>query len=224
MLAILLLTPKDVTFRNHAISFVHDKKGYSYIDKTGRVLVDVQDGTKFLAFFNPRNPAQLHVSTLKGAFVGTLDRVGGARGAIDIRDKKALREAADINTEIISRELAAINERHSEQNDQLALDKAHNKAIEDAWKAETKGLTTAEKIGLAAGADAQKQIEDRQAARTTQRETAAVARDAFARAAELSDTDKQAFLTQEDPAAPANTSATGSANKAAQAQTLSDYL
>lgn len=168
-LAILLLTPKKVTYRNHAISFTHDKKGYSYIDKTGRVLGSAQDGTEFLAFFNPRNPAQLHVTTLQGALVGTLDRLGGARGAIDIRDRKALREEADTVQTIIAGQLAQIRERHADQDAQLALDRAHNASIVAEHKAVTAVLTTAEKVGLAAGAEAQKQIEDKTQAKKLSR-------------------------------------------------------
>lgn len=168
-LAILLLAPKKVTFRNHAFSFQHGKSGFSYIDRSGLLADQLTEGVEYLAFFNPKNPAQLHVTTLQGALVGTLDRLGGARGAIDIRDKKALRAEADVVQTIIAGQLAQIRERHADQNDQLALDRAHNEAIKQQHLADTKGLTTAEKIGLAAGASAQRQIEEARAAKAAQR-------------------------------------------------------
>lgn len=223
-LAILLLTPKEVTYRNHAISFAHDKKGYSYTDRTGKVLAGVVDGTKFLGFFNQRNPLQLHVTTLKGALVGTLERLGGARGAIDIRDRKALRAEADHVQAIVAEQLTELRVRHADQDAQQALDNAHNESIKAEHLAATKGLSTAIKIGLAAGDDARREAEERLADKAQQRDCKAVAAEAQARAAALTDDDKQDFLTQEDPAAPAETSATGSANVAAQDETLSDYI
>lgn len=220
-LAILLLAPKKVTFRNHAFSFQHGKTGYSYIDRSGRLTDSLKEGVEYLAFFNPANPAQLHVTTLQGGLVGSLDRLGGARGAIDIRDKKALREEADAVRTIIAGELSQIRERHAEQNDQLALGDAHNEAIKQQHLAETKGFSTAEKVGLAAGANERARIEEAAAAKQMERERSSVERAALDRASKLTREDTGTFL--DDPVAPASTGTTGEAN-ASEGNDLADYL
>lgn len=154
VLALLLLTPKRVTFRNHAVTFAHDKTGYTYVDEAGSALRNVQEGTEFLGYFDPAAPEQLHLATLKGAYAGTLTRLGGRRGAIDVRDKEALAAAAGVQAQIVNRTLAEVRERHAEQDAQLAQDRAHNAAIVEAHKAETSGLSVAQKIAQAAGENA----------------------------------------------------------------------
>ena len=135
VLALLLLTPKRVTYRNHQITFAHDKVPYTYVDESGNVLRGVPDGAEFLGYFDVAAPQQLHLADLKGAYAGSLARLGGKRGAIDIRDKAALKQAAAVQATIINRTVAELRERHSDQDAQLAVDKAHNDAIATEHKA-----------------------------------------------------------------------------------------
>lgn len=163
VLALLLLTPKRVTYRNHAVTFAHDKLGYTYVDEAGTVLRGVPEGTEFLGYFDPANPGELHLADLKGAYAGTLRRFGGHRGMVDARDQAAISEMAGVATTIRNRTLAEVRERHADQDAQLAQDKAHNDAIVAAHRAETAGLTTAQRIALAAGDNAAREHTRRQA-------------------------------------------------------------
>ena len=155
-LALLVLTPKRVSYRNHSISFAHNKEPFTYIDAKGDVLAGVADGTEFLAFLNPGQPQELHLATLNGAYAGTLTRVGGARGMVDVRDKEGLREAGGAVRTVVNRALSEIRDRHAIQDAQLAQDRAHNAAIVAEHKAATTSLTSAQKIGLAAGETAER--------------------------------------------------------------------
>jgi hypothetical protein len=159
VLALLLLTPKKVTYRNHAVTFTHDKAGFSYVDEAGTVLRGVQDGTEFLGYVDLKAPEQLHLADLKGAYVGTLNRLGGRRGLIDLRDKEALADAAAVQATIVNRTIAEVRERHADQDAQLAIDRDHNAAIVEEHKAATEGFTTAQKIAGAAGENAARAFE-----------------------------------------------------------------
>lgn len=205
VLALLLLTPKRVTYRNHAISFVHDRTGYSYIDPQGDTLRDVADGAEFLAYFDPRHPEQLHLATLKGAYVGTLPRLGGRRGAVDLRDKAALAEAGAQTATIVNRTMGELRERHAAADAQAAQDRAHNNAIVAEHREATAGLTGAEKIAAAAGAAAGRQARCKALEKAVQRQ-----------AAKITDADVSDFLTPEaaTPAAPITPAA----------EDLGDYL
>lgn len=150
VLALLLLTPKRVTYRNHQITFAHDKSGYTYVDEAGTVLRGVPDGAEFLGYFDTAAPQELHLADLKGAYCGTLKRLGGKKGAVDIRDKDGLKQAAAVQATIINRAVAEIRERHEDKNEQLAADKAHNAQIVAEHKAETGATTAAERIAQAA--------------------------------------------------------------------------
>jgi hypothetical protein len=151
VLALLLLTPKRVTYRNHQITFAHGKTGYTYLDAKGDVVASLADGTELLGHFDPAAPELLHIADLRGAYLGSLTRLGGSRGMIDIRDKAALSEAAGQIATVRNRTLSEIRERHADQDAQLAADRAHNDALVAEHKAATASLSTAEKIGLAAG-------------------------------------------------------------------------
>jgi len=163
VLALLLLTPKECCYQNHAVTFVHEKKGYTYVDRDGSVLRDVQDGTKFLGYVDLKAPEQLHLADLRGAYVGTLTRLGGARGLVDIRDKAALQEASSVRATIVNRTLAEVRERHADQDAQLAQDRSHNDAIVAEHKVETEGMSTAQKIAAAAGDNAARAYEQKKA-------------------------------------------------------------
>lgn len=168
-LAVLLLTPKRVNYRNHSVTFVHDRQGYTYVDRGGQILAGLTDGTEFLAHFDPAHPETLLLSTLAGRFLGQLSRLGGARGAVDIRDREALAEAAATQAEIVNRTVAEVRERHAAADAQLAADREHNARVVAEHKAASAGLSKAEKIGRAAGAAAQAAVQREAEAEAMQR-------------------------------------------------------
>ena len=143
VLGLLLLTPKRAAYRNHAVSFVHERAGYSYIDPTGTVLQNLTDGTEFLGYFDPAAPEELQLATLKGAFVGTLQRLGGRRGMVDVRDKEALAAAAAKNAIIFNRTLSEVRGRHADEEQQLAADRTHNDALVAAHVAQATPIAEA---------------------------------------------------------------------------------
>lgn len=167
VLALLMLTPKRVEYRSNCVTFVHDKAGYSYVDADGSVTRGVQEGTKFLAFFDPKAPTQLHLADLRGAFVGTLVRMGGKRGMIDLRDKESLAVAAGLQARLVNRTLSEVRERHAAADEAQLADNLHNAAIVAEHKAETAGMSTIEKIAHAAGENAAKTAELRAAKKVT---------------------------------------------------------
>jgi hypothetical protein len=177
VLALLLLTPKRVTYRNHQITFAHDKTGYTYVDQAGTVLRGVPDGAEFLGYFDAANPEQLHLADMRGAYAGSLVRLGGKRGAVDLRDKDALKAAAAVQATVINRAAAEIAERHAEQNAQLGLDRAHN----DAVVAEHKASNGAAQIVTAvAGNAARAEAKAKANARADKGVSASAASDALA--------------------------------------------
>jgi hypothetical protein len=155
VLALLLLTPKRVTYRNEAITFTlsSGKKsdGHTYIDADGAVFAGVQEGTEFLAYYDAAIPERLTLTRMDGSFAGTLTRLGGRRGLVPIGDKAAMDEAAALQARIVNRVRAAVRARHAGEDAQLALDRAHNKEIKEAHKAETAELTKAGQIAAAVG-------------------------------------------------------------------------
>ena len=165
VLALLLLTPKKVEYRNNALTFVHAGVGFSYTDPEGKILRRYQEGTEFLCYLDLNSPENLHVATMTGAYVGTLQRLGGRRGMIDVRDKEALSAEAGRNREIVNRELADLRTRHAGEEAQLLADRQHNDAIVAAHKVATAGMTKAERIGLAAGEAAQASFEAKEKAK-----------------------------------------------------------
>ena len=158
VLAIYMLTPKRVTYRNSAITFTHEKVGYSYVDPEGKVLQGIPEETELLAYFDPAAPQSLHLADMQGSFVGTLARLGGRKGMIDIRDKAALSAAGGVVAEIVNRAKEELRERHADADAQLAIDRAYNAQIVADHKAETAKLTTAERIAIAATQTARDQV------------------------------------------------------------------
>lgn len=212
VLAVFLLTPKKVTYKNSAITFTlkgssQRSEGFSYVDRDGTVLAGIQEGTEFLCYFDRNVPEVLHIAQLNGARTGTLTRLGGKRGMVDIRDKKAQAEAAEIQATIINRQLAENRELHSDENDRLGEDRDHNAKVVAAYQATTAGLTKGQKIGLAAGAAAQAQHE-------AAREAKAVERTLAKAEAALTDQDRRDFLAAE----------TAEPRPAPTGAKLSDYL
>lgn len=169
VLAVFLLTPKRLTYKDSAISFKHDRRGkvtgFTYVDRTGEVLAGVAEGTEFLGYFNPAAPEVLHITQLNGARTGTLHRLGGKTGMAPINDRAALAEAAAIQATLINRALAENRVLHAAEDAQLAADRAHNDAIVAAHQAETAGLTVPQKIALAAGEHEAARYEAKQQAR-----------------------------------------------------------
>jgi hypothetical protein len=181
VLALLLLTPKRVSYRNHSITFAHEKVGYTYVDEAGTVLRGVPDGAEFLGYFDAAAPEQLHLADLKGAYAGSLVRLGGKKGSVDIRDKDALAKAGAVTATILNRTVAELRERHEEQNQQLGQDAAHNASIEAEHRALTAGMSSADKIALAANQTATKaQEKATEAKRAARGVSASAASDALA--------------------------------------------
>lgn len=169
VLALLLLTPKKVSYRNHAVTFTHNGEGYTFLDKAGTVLRGLIDGTELLAYFNPAAPETIQLVDLRGNHLGELIRLGGARGAVDIKDKDKLSEAAALTATVFNREVAELRLRHAAADVQLAEDRAHNAAVIAAHKTETAGLTKAERIGLAAGEAAGNKAREQEQAKALRR-------------------------------------------------------
>jgi hypothetical protein len=146
VLAVFLLTPLRVTYRNAAVTFVRAKKGFTYVDPTGTVLAGIPEGTEFLGYLDAQNPEHLHITQLNGARTGTLTRLGGATGMVDVRDRAACAAAGAVVATLVNREIAELRERHADEDAALVADKAHNAAIVDAHREASKGLTLAQKI------------------------------------------------------------------------------
>lgn len=161
VLAVFLLTPKRVTYRNAALTFRHSGTYFSFVDREGDVLRDVAEGTEFLCYLNPAAPDQLHITQLNGARTGTLWRLGGSRGMVDIRDKKALADAAAIQATLINRAVAENRELHAEKAALEQAEREHNAAIVVQHKAETAGLSIVQRIALAAGDNAARAHQER---------------------------------------------------------------
>lgn len=211
VLALLLLTPKRVAYRNHAVTFVHDKMGYTYIDPTGAVLGEhLQEGTELLAYLDLNHPESLQLADLTGRYLGCVIRHGGRSGAVDIRDKAALSAAAAAQAQIFNRAVATVRTRHAGADAQLLADREHNAQIAAAHREATAGLSNAEKIGLAAGASAAAQAASKADAADVQRATKRAA-------STLTPSDRAAFLGAPAPSPAA-------AAEAPEGESLSDYL
>jgi hypothetical protein len=168
VLAVFLLTPIPVTYRNASLTFTRNGKGHTYVDPTGEVLAGIQEGTEFLGYLDPQHPEQLHITQLNGARTGTLTRLGGKTGLADIRDPAAIAAASAITATLVKRDMAAIRERHAPANQQLTAALQHNAAIVEAHRAETKGLSVAQKFVAAGNHAAAAQATDKAHTRAVQ--------------------------------------------------------
>ncbi len=158
-LALFFLTPKSVTFQRNQITFTHQGRGYTYVDSDGSVFTGVADGTKFLAYFDPKSPLFLHLSTLTCAYAGKLRLLGGRPDGVDIRDEDALAKAGGMRAAIVQRTVNAVLARHGDENAALHAMRTHNDALIAAHKAPTTlppvasstapSLTTAQHTGIA---------------------------------------------------------------------------
>ena len=122
LLALLLLTPKKVTLRNHAIAFAHGAKSYTFSNADSPVLA-LPEGTELLGYFDGTNSSTLHCTHLDGRYVGPVKR----RGAVSIRDREAIAaECGEVSRIITKHVLNPVRARHETENAQLAADDAHN--------------------------------------------------------------------------------------------------
>ncbi|HZZ20287.1 MAG TPA: hypothetical protein VFE25_13000, partial [Opitutaceae bacterium] len=136
-LALLLLAPKRLIYRNNAISLTHEGAGYTYVDPEGEFLAKLQDNAELLGYFNPADPKELFLSTLEGQYAGALTLLGGKRGGVPIQDTEALDEARAVRAKIVNRDVAAVRARHPELEAELGGMRAHNDKILAAHRAST---------------------------------------------------------------------------------------
>ena len=202
ILALLLLTPKQVVFKNQAITFTHkgegETAGYSFVDPAGTVLAGITEGTDLLGYFDEDQPSELHLTDLKGGFIGTLTRLGGNRGMVDIRDKAALGAAGEITQRIFNRTLGVVRERHAAEDRQLAEDRLHNDAIVAAHRSEIAATPAAQRLASGFATAVVRRDEARAEERTLRR--------ARNEADELLDDPRAACGERVESAAPAATS------------------
>ncbi len=146
VLACLLLTPKKVELRNHRVAFIFQGKSYVYANADSPVM-KLAEGTELLGYFDQGRPGVLYVTDLKGRYVGPVS----ARGRIDIRDTEAIgAEQAEVSRLIRACVFTPVGERHAAENDQLALDRAHNAALVAPYvpaAPEKKGISAALALG-----------------------------------------------------------------------------
>ena len=200
VLAVFILTPKRVTYRNQALTFRHQGVGYSFVDKDGSVLAGIAEGTDFLCYLNPAAPDQLHITQLNGSRTGTLSRLGGARGMVDIRDKKALADASAITQILLNRTVAENRELHADKATLEQAEREHNAALVVQHRADTAGMTVAQKIALAAGENVARTYEQSRQAVQAERQKAEDEAAAIERRKLLTAEDEAAFLGK--PVAP----------------------
>lgn len=134
-LATLLLTPKRATWRNHSVTFTHDRVGYSYVDDDN-ALADVAEGTDVLAYVDLAAPAVATICRTDGTRLATLRMLGSSPKGVDITDKAALDEARARRAAIVNRVLAGVRSRpeHTRANEIMLRDREHNAAVVATWR------------------------------------------------------------------------------------------
>lgn len=134
-LATLLLTPKRATWRNHSVTFTHDRVGYSYVDDDN-ALADVAEGTDVLAYVDLAAPAVATICRTDGTRLATLRMLGGSPRGIDITDKAALDEARARRATIVNRVLAGVRARpqHTIANEIMLRANEHNDRLVATWQ------------------------------------------------------------------------------------------
>lgn len=172
LLAVFLLTPKEVTYRNSAVTFTHQKEGFTYLDESGEVFANLRDGTELLGYFNPADPRHLHVTEINGSLTGTLTRMGKHKGMVDIRDKEALAVAGALQSTVFNRDVARVREDLAAEDAQLAADQEHNEAVIARHHADTAHVAKFERIAQAAGNAAATAVQTRKTDRALQKNEA----------------------------------------------------
>lgn len=138
LLACLLLTPKKVTLRNHKLTFSHAGEGYTYFDAASPVLKQ-PEGSELLAYFDPARPQTLHVTDLRGQYLGQVQR-RGYRAAIN--DPAAIAEEAAAVSHLIKSLVAGLRERHGAEDAQLVGMREHNARILEQHGLEAPAITS----------------------------------------------------------------------------------
>jgi hypothetical protein len=124
-LALLLLTPKKVTFEKHRITFTHQGKGYTYADADSPVM-QLAEGTALLGYFDGSDAGKLYVTDLEGRYVGPIKH----RGPIDIRDHAAIAaEAGEITRLITKHVINPLRERHKDEDAALLAMRQQGEAV-----------------------------------------------------------------------------------------------
>lgn len=126
VLACLLLTPKKVTFDKLRITFtLPGRGGFTFADADSPVM-QLPDKTELLGYLDLGRPGVLHVTDMKGCYIGTVKR----RGGIDIRDAAAIsEEAGEISRLIRKLVVNPVRERHAAENAQLGADAVFNQQL-----------------------------------------------------------------------------------------------
>jgi hypothetical protein len=134
-LALFLLSPNKATWRKHAVTFVREGTGYSYVDDENK-LAEVPEGTDLLAYVDTARPSVALVTKVDGSSLGVLRMLGNSPRGVDITDTAAMDDARARRAAIVNRLLATVRARplHEAANQQLAANQAHNDAIVDTWK------------------------------------------------------------------------------------------
>jgi hypothetical protein len=135
VLATLLLTPKRATWRNHAVTFTHDKVGYSYVDDDN-LMAEVAEGTEVLVYVDLAVPESAVICRANGTRIGILRMLGKSPRGVDITDKAALDEARARRAAIVNRVLAGVRARpeHVAANEIMLRAREHNEAVVTTWQ------------------------------------------------------------------------------------------
>lgn len=135
VLATLLLTPKRATWRHHAVTFTHDKVGYSYVDDDN-LMAEIAEGTEVLAYVDLAVPESAVICRADGTRIGILRMLGKSPRGVDITDKAALDEARARRAAIVNRVIAGVRARpeHVAANEIMLRDREHNDAVVTTWR------------------------------------------------------------------------------------------
>jgi hypothetical protein len=124
VLACLLLTPRLFTLKNYRLTTGKDG-GLTFADADSPVM-KLAEGTELLGYYDGPRATRMHVTDLKGRYLGTVRR----RGAVDILDHDAISaEAGQIERLVRSCVIGEVRERHAAEDAQLGDDRAHNQAL-----------------------------------------------------------------------------------------------
>lgn len=126
LLACLLLTPKRITLRNHKLCFAHASQGYTYFDAESEIM-RLPEGTDVLGYFDPARPQTLHVTDLKGHYLGAVRRHGYR---VAINDPAAIAAESAAVSQLVRSLVAAVRQRHAGEEQQIATDDAHNTRLQ----------------------------------------------------------------------------------------------
>ena len=124
VLALLLLTPKQCTLKDHRITFtLPGRGGFTFADAESP-LMKLDDGTEMLGYVDPQKPTVLYCTDLKGAYLGSARR----RGPVDIRD--ATEEAGEVSKLIRACVTGPVREMLADDDRALAEMDAHNTRLQ----------------------------------------------------------------------------------------------